>query len=178
MEKHTYRLATNIGLLFAGFLTVFSGILIQVKYHMGHHGNHEIENFLLGMNYNNWRVIHKITIVILSFLMIIHTYLHLKWYKGIINKRLFSKNSQVIILTLVFFFVSLTGYIPWIIDMNNGDLVLRKMFIEIHDKLALILTIYLILHLVKRMKWYFITIQKFRNQGFKLPKQKYNRPEK
>lgn len=38
----------------------------------------------------------------------------------------------------------------------------RKTFIEIHDKLAIILTIYLILHIIRRMKWFFTTFDKIK----------------
>jgi len=98
MGKNVNRLIINLGLLIFGIATAFSGWLIQIKYHMGNHGNIDINQAVMGINYQGWSVIHKISIVALSVVMICHVYLHWKWYKGVITKRLFSKNQQVLIL--------------------------------------------------------------------------------
>lgn len=154
MEKLFKGFATNLGLLISGFLTVFSGLLIQVEYHMGNHGNIDINKLVLGISYYGWSNIHKLTIVILSLLVIFHIYLHWKWFKGVISKKLLAKNKQVLTLSFIFIVVAITGFIPWIIDLMKGDVMLRKIFIEIHDKLAIILSVYLILHVINRLKWF------------------------
>lgn len=135
-------------------------MLIQIKYHMGNHGNIPINGFVLGLNYHNWSVVHKISIVVLSLFAIYHIYQHWKWYKLVIKKRLFAKNQQVLIFSLLFVLVAITGLIPWFIDLLKEDEMQRKAFIEIHDKLAIILAIYLILHVIRRMKWFFTTFDK------------------
>ena len=162
MEKNINRFLINLGLLIFGIATVFSGLLVQVKYHMGNHGNIPINEFVMGMNYQGWSVIHKISIVALSLLMIWHVYSHWKWYKGVIKKQLIIKNQQVLILSLLFVAVAITGLTPWFIDLLNGDEMQRKIFIEIHDKLTLILAIYLILHIIKRLRWFFIAFEKLK----------------
>jgi hypothetical protein len=83
--------------------------------------------------------------------MIFHIVQHWKWYKIVVKKRLFAKNQQVLLLTLIFLVVAITGFIPWIINLCNGDQILRKTIIEIHDKIALILFVYLVFHVVKRL---------------------------
>lgn len=130
---------------------------------MGNHGNIPINEFVMGMNYQGWSVIHKISIVALSLLMICHVYLHWKWYKGVITKKLISKNQQVLILSFLFVVVAITGLTPWFIDLLNGDEMQRKIFIEIHDKVTLILAIYLILHIIKRLRWFLIVFEKMKN---------------
>jgi hypothetical protein len=164
MGKNINQFTINLGLLMLGIATVFSGMLIQVKYHMGNHGNIAINDFVIGINYQGWSVIHKISIVALSLLMICHIYLHWKWYKVVITKKLISKNQQVLILSLLFIVVAITGLTPWYIDLLNGNEMQRKAFIEIHDKLALILTIYLILHIIKRLRWFFTTLEKIKKE--------------
>jgi len=131
---------------------------------MGNHGNIAINDNVFGINYRGWSVIHKVTIVILTLLMIYHVYHHWKWYKGVILKRLLAKNQQVLILSLLFVFVAITGFTPWFIDLMNGGDMTRKAFIEIHDKLTLILIIYLILHIIKRLKWFFTTFEKIKKE--------------
>jgi len=164
MGKNVNRLIINLGLLIFGIATAFSGWLIQIKYHMGNHGNIDINQAVMGINYQRWSVIHKISIVALSVVMICHVYLHWKWYKGVITKRLFSKNQQVLILSFIFAIVAITGLTPWFIDLLNGNQMHRKIFIEIHDKLTLLFTIYLILHIIKRLRWYFTTLAKIKNE--------------
>lgn len=155
MGNYTNRFIVNIGLLVFGIASAFSGMLIQLKYHMGNPGDIAKNEFVLGTNYYGWAVVHKISIVVLSLLMIYHIYDHWKWYKAVIKKRLFAKNQQVLIFSLLFLLVAITGLIPWFVDLSNGDEGLRKAFIEVHDKLTIILTIYLLFHIVKRLKWYY-----------------------
>lgn len=164
MRNNINRFIVNLGLFIFGIASSSSGILIQVKYHMGNHGNISINDIVFGINYHGWSVVHKISIVVLSLLMIYHIYQHWKWYKAVITKRLFAKNQQVLLFSLLFVLVAITGLTPWFIDLLKGDDIQRKAFIEIHDKLAIILSIYLVLHIVKRLKWYFTTFEKIKNK--------------
>ena len=173
-QKTFYSFVINNLLLFTGILMVVSGLTLQVGFHMGNSGPH-IENrheiqaqslqyeqqrgidelkTIWGFTYHNWSTIHKVAIVLFSLLMIYHFYSHWKWYKGVIRKNLISKNSQVIILSVLFLLVALTGIIPWIIDLSGSKIMLRYILIEIHDKLTLILIFFLVLHFAKRSKWY------------------------
>lgn len=164
MGKHNFRFIINLGLLICGLLTAFTGILIQIGYHMGNHGNIDINHYVYGISYSGWSAIHKTSIVALTLLMIHHFVQHWKWYKGVITKRLLRKNRQVLILSLIFIVVALTGLTPWIMSLLPFDGLPRKWFIEIHDKLAILLTIYLVLHITKRLKWYSVTLKSLRNK--------------
>jgi hypothetical protein len=160
MWKNINRFIINLGLIIFGIATIFSGMLIQVKYHMGNHGNIGIADNVFGINYQSWSAIHKISIVILSLFMLYHIYHHWKWYKGVIVKKLIMKNQQVLILSLLFVLVAITGITPWFIYLLKGEEVLRRLIIEVHDKLALIVSIYLILHVNKRLKWFLLPLRK------------------
>lgn len=162
MEKYINRFIINLSLLIFGIATVFSGMLIQVKYHMGNHGNIAINDSVFGINYQGWSAIHKISIVALILFVICHVYLHLNWYKGVLTNKLISKNQQVLILSLLFVLVAVSGLTPWFIDLLNGDELIRKVFIEIHDKLTLFLLVYLVLHIIKRLRWFFTTFEKIK----------------
>lgn len=162
MGNNINRFIINLGLFIFGFATVFSGMLIQVEYHMGNHGNIAIHDYVFGINYHSWSVIHKISIVVFSLLMIYHICLHWKWYKGVITKKLITKNQQVLILSLLFILVAITGLTPWLIDLMKGDELQRKIFIEVHDKLALILSVYIILHIIKKLRWFYTTFEKIK----------------
>lgn len=163
-RKNPYnRFIINAGLLFTGFLAAYSGFLIQFSYHMGHHGQIDANKMVLDINYSGWTDIHKISILLLSVFMIFHIIEHWIWYKTCIKKNLIKKNRQVFILTTVFILVAITGYIPWIIDLTVNDQITRKIFLEIHDKLTLILLVFLILHVAKRLKWFITTLRRINN---------------
>jgi hypothetical protein len=157
----------NIGLLISGLFTVFSGLLIQLKYHIGNHGNISVNDYVFGISYKSWSGFHKISIVILSVLMIFHIYLHWKWFKAVIKKRIVTNNKQVLTLLALFVLVAITGFIPWFLGLLKDNEIPRKTFIEIHDKLAIILSAYLILHIIKRLKWFFTTFEKLTNKHSK-----------
>lgn len=164
MQKKTLvvSLVTNLGLLLTGFAMALSGFVIQFSYHMGHHGSIDKSNLSLGINYVGWSGIHKISIVIISFLAIAHIILHWKWYKTIVRKNLFGKNKLVITLTILFIIVAITGYIPWYKDLAGGQDATRKSFIEVHDKLTFILIVYLVIHVIRRMRWFITSFRKLK----------------
>ncbi|MPM40337.1 hypothetical protein SDC9_86977 [bioreactor metagenome] len=154
------RLVINLGLLILAIFTIFSGLLIQIEYHMDNQSHELIDKSVFGLAYSDWSTFHKFSIIILSILVGFHINLHWKWYKTVIAKRLLNKNIQVITLTIIFFLVAITGFVPWIIDFTDGNEIIRKAFIEFHDKIAIILSIYFILHIIKRLKWFLTTIEK------------------
>lgn len=176
-RKHTFIiLLINNLLLVSGLVMVISGLVLQLGFHLGGPQGHQIDvhevqsrsiqyeqvreldtnKIVCGFNYPFWTKIHKFAIVIFSLLMVYHTQTHWKWYKGVVRKHLIGKNLQVFVLSVLFLLVAITGLVPWFIDLSGGIIALRMIFIEIHDKLALIFTIYLILHLIKRNKWFIV----------------------
>lgn len=149
-----FKFFLNLGLLLFGILMAFSGFLLQIGYHMGNHGEIDTSNVVYGLDYYGWSDTHKISILLVSVFVIFHIILHWKWYMTIVRKKLVSKNRQVITLTIIFILVAITGYLPWLIKLGGGSELTRKMFLEIHDKITLVLIVYLILHVTKRFKWY------------------------
>ncbi len=169
--KYLVDFFINNALIIFSIATVVSGFVIQFGFHFGHSNvrfNHdrynssiysEIRNFdettnVLGFDYNTWSITHKTVAIVLSLLMIYHFFIHFKWYKQVLIKHLLKKNKQVITLTLIFLIVALTGFVPWIIDSIATDSHSRVMFIEIHDKITFVLTIFLFIHIFNRLKWF------------------------
>jgi NAD-dependent dihydropyrimidine dehydrogenase PreA subunit len=174
-RKRTFNnfLINNL-LLVSVLAMIYSGLVLQLGFHMGGHDRHQNASYEVrslpvqyeqlreidtskivnGFTYSVWSAIHKFVIVFFSLLMIYHTYVHWKWYKGVITKHFIGKNRQVIILSVLFLLVAVTGLVPWFIDLSGGTSVIRMLFIEIHDKLTFVLIVFLFLHFVKRAKWY------------------------
>jgi len=149
------RFIINLSLLLIGFVVVFSGFLIQFSYHVGHHGMIDMNKMVYGISYSGWTMIHKISIILISFLVVCHLVQHWKWCKTVVTKKLLTKNKQVITLSVIFLIVALTGYLSWFIDLSDNAPIVRKTFLEIHDKVAIVFFIYLFLHVTKRLKWFF-----------------------
>ena len=140
----------NSGLLLFGSVMAFSGLLIQFNYHMGNHGDIDMNAVVSGISYGGWSDIHLISIILVSILMVYHFILHWKWYKTIVKKNLIAKNKQVIALTIIFILAAITGYASWLNKLTGGEDITSKAFIEIHDKIAILLFVFLILHVVKK----------------------------
>ena len=157
-------------LLLSGAITIISGFVLQFGFHIqaarqnqdagsSDADYEQIRGFeqirgVWGINYSGWSAIHKILAICFVMLMIYHIYKHLKWYRGIISRNLMGKNVQVVILSAIFLFTSLTGIVPWLIDLLGSTSIYRFVFVEIHDKLALLLVVFLALHVVKRRNWF------------------------
>ena len=172
-NKSLNKFSINLVLLLSGVVMALSGLILQLGYHMNEHreGVQEETSHLsqyeqlrgidtgkivFGLNYHDWSVTHKFAIVLVTLLMIYHIYTHWKWVKAIINKHLMSKNAQVITLSVLFLLVAITGLVPWFVDLSGSTNTLRLIFIEIHDKLALILIVFLVLHIYRRRKLLFL----------------------
>jgi magnesium-transporting ATPase (P-type) len=161
-------------LLLAGTFMVFSGLIMQLGFHMRGPHKHNVDSsgvqsqflqyeqireidpnkIVCGFNYHDLSTIHRYSIIIFSLLMIYHFYSHWKWYIMIITKHLMSKNKEAIILSVLFLLVAITGLVPWFIYLSGGTSIFRMLFIEIHDKITLILIVFLIVHFVRRAKWF------------------------
>jgi len=153
MKKNNVKLFVNLGLLLFGAVMIFSGLVLQIRYHIGNHGSNNVARELLGFNYYEWSDIHKISISIITVLVFLHIVQHWKWYVAICSKKLFRKHTLTLQFTVVFILVAITGFVPWIIALLHGNESIRKVVIEIHDKLALFACVYICIHVIGRRKW-------------------------
>lgn len=157
MSVQKNRLLTNSLLLLSAAITSLSGVVMQVGYHIS--DSSKVDRTILGLGYADWSVIHKIAIVVFALLCLYHICLHWKWYKVVLKKpSLRSKNRQVILFSELFILSALTGLIPWMIDLFGTTKSSRIIFIEIHDKISLILVVFIVLHVIGRTKSLFKNI--------------------
>ena len=188
-EKQKKRTVNNFIinslLLVSVLFMILSGLVLQQGFHRSdageqlisfqegqHHQAMQYEQvrgidsnkIVWGLNYPGWSTVHRLFIVFFSLLIIYHVYVHRIWYKRAIRKNLIRKNIQMFILSALFFLVAVTGFASWFVDLSGNSLILRILFIEIHDKLALFLIVFLMLHVVKRAKWFFAVHEKLKEQ--------------
>ena len=153
-------LVVNISLIIFACIMALSGLIIQFNYHIGHHGEIDKNIKALGLDYTNWANLHKISIVFVLTFLGFHIYKNINWFKSILKKGLKKGNKQTFWLSIIFVITAITGILPWIIDTANSDYIFRKLLIEIHDKIALILTILLLIHILQRIKRIVLSFKK------------------
>ena len=155
----------NCMLFLCGIATAYSGLTIMLHYHMGHPGAITSTETYWGFYYSGWSWIHKASALAVTLLMTYHVLLHLKWYKNVLLKKLPPKNRQVIMLSVIFTIALLTGFIPWILKLNNTPEISHRFLLEIHDKTGIVLIAFLVLHVSKRLRWFktnFAKLKSFR----------------
>ena len=128
-----------VTLLLSTLALIFTGFAIQIKYHMGHHGYIDVNDTYIGMGYHTWSLIHKITSLIFAFTVTTHIYLQRKFLKH--NR----KTAIILLLTIT----ALTGLLAWCCSLNDSLEIVRKSLIEIHDKITLLLSLVMIVHLLR-----------------------------
>jgi hypothetical protein len=140
----------DTALAITGLYFSLSGILIQVKYHM--HGRSK-ESLLLGMDYTTWNALHVISSLLGLVLISTHIYQHRKWYMYILKSRKIPKQKPTFIISIIFFLMVLTGLTPLTFRLIDPVKFagLRFMFIEVHDKLGILLSILLTGHILRRL---------------------------
>lgn len=121
-------------LFFVFVLSAFSGIGLHIS---GHGNNHEL--------WHNWAVFHVLT----SFLFFVTTIFHITtyrgWYKGIIKNGVGKKSKITVILSVVFFLVSVTGIILLGVNGPNSDIGL------LHYKTGIVTIVLCTGHILKRI---------------------------
>lgn len=121
-------------LVFVFVLSAFSGIGLHIA---GHGINHEL--------WHNWAVFHVLTSFLFFVISIFHITTHWGWYKGIIKNGLGKKSKITVVLSVVFFLVSVTGIILLGVDGANSYIGL------LHYKIRIVTIVLCIGHLLKRI---------------------------
>ena len=121
-------------LVFVFVLSAFSGIGLHIA---GHGINHEL--------WHNWAVFHVLTSFLFFVISIFHITTHWGWYKGIIKNGLGKKSKITVVLSVVFFLVSVTGIILLGVDGANSYIGL------LHYKIGFVTIVLCIGHLLKRI---------------------------
>ncbi len=71
----------NTILLLSTLWLVVAGYMLQVNYHIGHHGGIDITDTVWGMSYSSWSTIHKIAAILFTLATTLHIYQNCKLFK-------------------------------------------------------------------------------------------------
>lgn len=115
-------------------LTAYTGIKLHIS---GHGNNHEL--------WHNWAIFHVSSSFLFLITIIFHITTHWGWYKGAIKNGLDKKSKITVVLSVVFFLVSITGIILLGVDGANSHIGL------LHYKIGIVAIVLCIGHLLKRI---------------------------
>jgi hypothetical protein len=140
-------------------IVIITGLILQVGYHMHHLPDGYVVSCL---NKSGWSILHKISASISLAGLITHFMLHWNFISVISDKILRKKSIATATLSYWLFIISvptcLIAMTSWIF-LNHGDIA-RHILVEIHDKLALLLIILFIMHIISRAGWIIKTYRK------------------
>lgn len=145
-------------------ILISSGILLQLEYHMHHQPD---EHLIAGLNRSGWLLLHRITAALSLVGITAHCILHRKFIAAT-TRRILDRRSMANVHTSYYLLILciptvITGMASWI--ALNGNTHARLMLVEIHDKLALLMVAFSLVHIVSRAGWMLKTYQRLRLQA-------------
>ncbi|MBN1533777.1 MAG: DUF4405 domain-containing protein [Spirochaetes bacterium] len=140
----------NMANLLPFLLLAATGLVLQSEYHL-----HRLPccTPVLGLQKGGWLLLHKLFAVVSLAGCTLHCLLHRRWIAAAFRRRMQRRTVPSRItryLLVVSIPTALTALVSWFfLGPGHG----RFMLVEIHDKLALVLTILFLLHLATRTGW-------------------------
>ena len=141
------RGSINVGLLVAGTLTLVSGFLIQVSYHLRHAVS--AGRAVWGWDYPTWALFHQISSAALLAFVAWHLYLNRKPLLAIL-KRKGAWRRQGPILFVTFTAAVTTALLAWAVAVGFNHHLAERALVEIHDKIVIPMSVLLVLHVWQR----------------------------
>lgn len=140
----------NLMALVPFLVLIATGHILQTEYHMHHLPEGAL---IMGLGRHGWLTLHELSAVISLACILHHCAHHWKFIVTVTKKKLYRKkmSSGIVsyILFLVFIATALTAFVSWIFLEGRA----RHMLVEVHDKLALLLTLVFAVHLITRTGW-------------------------
>ena len=139
----------NVANLIVFSVAVFTGLVLQIEYHMHHLPN---EYLVMGQNKTVWLLIHRISSAIALAGIVAHCAVHWKFITTktgrILERKSVSPASLSYWLFVLCIPTCLTAMSSWIF-FEQGDSA-RHSLVEIHDKLALLFIVLSTIHIISR----------------------------
>ena len=151
MTLNSTKTVINTFNFFSFLLLSIIGILIQLNYHLAKIPD---DSMVLGFDRANWNELHSYCSVLFVIGILYHIYLNFPSVKLLFkrNRNSLSFKFKISgILTIVAFISALTGLISYIFcSLGNNNL--RFEFMEIHDKLGILISVLFLLHFIQHFR--------------------------
>lgn len=137
------------GLLTTGLVSLLSGFLIQICYHMTHATSPGAGRTVWGWDYPTWALLHQVSSAAWLAFTVWHLYLRRKPLLALIGRtRAWRRCSTLLFAT--FAFAAATALSAWAAAELVGHQLTERALIEVHDKLVLPMSLLLVLHVWQR----------------------------
>lgn len=137
---------TNILFLFLTLFVIFSGVYIQLRFHINILPDEPI------LSHETWNILHIISSLLFTGLAVYHLFKHKRWYKAVLSKRLLRQNRATLMLTFMLILSAISALLALIARINITTALYRNHMIEIHDKISILFLILLTVHLIRKRK--------------------------
>ena len=108
MNRKRFIYFTDLILIPLFILSLYTGIKLHIA---GHHANHEI--------WHNWTVFHTIASLLFTIFGIVHIKSHWGWYKGLKTTGCKGKKKVVLLFSITFALVIITGILLLLLSKNQ-----------------------------------------------------------
>jgi hypothetical protein len=134
----------NLGLLVTGVPCLVTGFLIQFAYHMHHGLAGRATRMVWGLGYPTWAFLHQLSSAFFVGLVVWHLILNRKplmaWFK----------RREGAFLASLFTLATVTALAAWTAGKLCDSEPVEHALVEIHDKLAIPMSVLAILHVWRR----------------------------
>jgi hypothetical protein len=165
MKLNDKKIITNIVNVVSFGIIAFTGMLIQFNYHLGRNPD---DYLVWGMDRAMWHDLHVIFSIIFLIGLIYHFVLNFKVLKFIF----FSKGKYLPayfrfsrVFTIIATLLITTGIVSYLFYLI-GNMHTRFHFMEIHDKLGIIIFILFIIHFTQHLNLLMKNIQRLYKSYF------------
>ena len=146
----------DIVLLLPFILSLVTGLVLLI-YHTGKPFEEETLN-IVG---DSWLIIHKVLSIVTFSMVVIHLFLHFNWLKKLFALKLKNKHKGInIALFILFLLTVLTSALSWLIV---NDIETATLLRGIHNKLGLLLIVFLVIHLKNYFNWLIVMTKRVLN---------------
>ena len=102
------------------------------------------------MSYLQWQQLHQITSILFTACCLWHLWRHKKYYRKFFKAVLWRRCMQLNLFSVFFLIATTTGFVAWILRVMKYNTQLAHIWVETHDKLAIVMLCFALLHIIKR----------------------------
>ncbi len=162
MQRRALKLLVNWTVLFAALITFSSGLVLLLKFHMGH-GAFAASAF--GVDKLVWLNVHRLAAIPLVAGILTHTLLNWRAFRGRLGKRVSrstgKRSDRELHMYACFFIAALTGLVAWLAVEGSSPLLgpaltarasgVRHPWIDVHNLTAVMSLVLVAQHV--RCRW-------------------------
>jgi hypothetical protein len=143
------RRLLNLGLLGTGLVSMVSGFLIQLTYHMHHGVDVRATRMVWGLGYPDWAVVHQASSALMLVIAVWHLWLNRRPLFALL-KHAGQGRRQARTLFVLFTLAVVTALVAWIAGKLFDGYSVERALVEVHDKIVIPMAVLMVMHTWQR----------------------------